>query len=79
MANVTITIPDTVVPRVRAALRAAHPEWDALTDGEVFKRVVADHVRMLVVGYEQGVAQEAAQDQVDAQAATTLNDMAGIG
>lgn len=79
MAQVTITIPDEVVPRVRAALRAAHPEWDALTDAQVFRRVVAEHVRALVVGYEQAQAQEQAQATVDAAAQAALDDTAGIG
>ena len=68
MAVVSITIPDPLVPRVRAAARATYPQFDALTDVEAFKAITAHQWKMVVVGYES----RSTGDQ-------TGIDMAGIG
>lgn len=72
MAVVTITIPDTVVPRVRAAIRAQFPAYAALSDAATFQAVVADYVRTVVISYESTEAQISTQAQ-------TRADMSGIG
>lgn len=41
MANVTIQVPDALVPRLTAALRATYPQHDALSVAAAFKAVTA--------------------------------------
>lgn len=67
MANVTITIPDALVPRVSAALRAVHPELAGMTDVAAFRAYIAGQVKVMVVGYEgeQAVSNQAAQSSAD--------------
>jgi hypothetical protein len=72
MATVSITIPDTILPRVVAAMRSGFPQYAALTDQQCFKQVTADYWKTLVVNYETYQAQQNQQ-------ATTTTDVAGIG
>lgn len=43
MATVSITVPDALVPRLKAAMRATFPQHEALTDAQAFKAVTADY------------------------------------
>ena len=53
MASVTITVPDALVPRLTAALRATFPQHDALGITAAFKAATADHWRDVLTTYEQ--------------------------
>lgn len=76
MANVTITVPDALVPRLVAATRATFPEHEALTDAQAFKAVTAAYWRGILSAYEQGVAIGAAAKTAQGKAAA---DSVGIG
>lgn len=53
MANVSINIPDSIVPRVRTAGRATFPQYELLTDVQFFKTVTADYWKQIIAKYEQ--------------------------
>lgn len=53
MANVTITIPDAMVPRLRNMMRSSFPEHEALSDADAFKRITADYWRQMLAQYER--------------------------
>lgn len=69
MASVTITIPDLLVPRVRAAV-----EW-RYGDTATPKSVMLDLLRSLVRDYEQKLAGEAAEAVARTAA---VSDMEGV-
>lgn len=83
MANVTVTIPDALVPRLRSAMRATFPQHEALSDAAAFKAVTADYWRTVLADYEGRQAEAAAwaaqRAAVDAAKATAAADGAGIG
>jgi len=79
MASITITVPDALVPRLTAAMRAAFPQHADLADGQAFKRVTSDYWRRMLADYETAQASRAASAQVDAQEQQSLTDAAGIG
>lgn len=78
MATVSITIPDAIVPRVTAALRARFPDYSALTDANAFRAIIAQHVRDVVIDYEATRAQQTAATSVQTQITQTTTDVAGI-
>lgn len=82
MANVTITIPDALVPRIRAAARATFPQHVDLTDVDLFKQVTADYWRKVLADYEQKLAEEAYvvanRNTISAAHAQAVTDAAGI-
>ena len=61
MATVSITVPDALIPRLRAAMRNAFPEFDGLSDTAAFKAATADYWRNVLSEYEQRQAEIAAQ------------------
>jgi hypothetical protein len=78
MANITITIPDAMLPRVQAAV-AADQGWQAQvpdpanpgqtipnpeTQVELVRRVLKNYLRTITVGYEAGQAQITEADKV---------------
>ena len=63
MATITITIPDTLVPRLTAAARASFPEYAALTPAATFKAITIEHWRGILKNYESGTASIAAIDK----------------
>lgn len=75
MASISITVPDTLVPRVVAAMRAAFPDYAADTDAAAFKAVTAQFWKDIVVSYESERAAGAAKL---AQLATSTNDVSVI-
>lgn len=79
MATVSITIPDTIVPRLTAAMRSQFPQYAALTDAACFKKATADYWTSVLVAYEAQQAQTTAQSQVQAQIAQSTSDASGIG
>ncbi len=83
MANVTIQVPDALVPRLTAALRATCPQHDALSVAAAFKAATADHWRGVLTAYEQRVAEQQAQAAntaaIKAAAEKAATDAAGIG
>lgn len=78
MATVSITVPDALVPRVVAAMRASYPQYASLTDAAAFKAVTADYWRGVLIAYETGQAQAQAQATVAAQAQTSTSDASVI-
>ena len=64
MANVTITIPDVLVPRVKAAARGLFPQYVELSDADTFKAITALHWKMLLSNYESIAARD--QSTIDA-------------
>ena len=83
MANVTIAIPDALVPRLVAAMRATFPQHAALTDANAFKRVTADYWRGVLADHESEAAASTARGAVSGAYAAALTaatiDGAGIG
>lgn len=79
MADVRITVPDALVTRLTAALRASYPQYDGMSAANAFKAATGDYWRSVLVGYETGIASAAAQAEVDAQRAQSEADGAGIG
>jgi hypothetical protein len=82
MASVAINIPDTLVPRLRAAMRSRFPEHAALSDAAAFKAVTAEYWKQILADYEYGETQRIKgleyQAAVDAARATALTDGATI-
>jgi hypothetical protein len=84
MANVVITIPDALVPRVITAMRALYPQHSALGDGATFKAITGELWRTQVLAqYEAVTAADAASNKWQATYNATLAqskaDAAGIG
>lgn len=83
MATVTITIPDALVPRLRAALRDKFPQYEALADAAAFKAATGHYWQSVLAEYEREVAHAeavmAAQAAVDTAYVGALDDAAGIG
>lgn len=72
MATVTITIPDTIVPRLTTAMRGMYPQYSALTDVACFKKVTGDHWSGVLATWE---AQQASINQMN----QSTSDASGIG
>ena len=83
MANVTITIPDAIVPRLIAAMDATFPQYNALSDAAAFKQITADYWRGILSAYEEREAEKAAQAAnvaaIAAARSKAATDGAGIG
>lgn len=79
MANITITVPDALVPRVTAAMRAEFPQYQSLTDVQCFKQITADYWRLILTRYESRQAETNLRQQIDITQAQTTQDAAGIG
>jgi hypothetical protein len=61
VAQLTITVPDTLAPRVLAAIRTAMPETVGMTDADAAKHFIRHHVRAVVAQHEQRAAAELAR------------------
>ena len=72
MANVTITIPDVLIPRITTAARALFPQYAALSDTATFKAITGDYWKNVLANYETNAADTAQRTQ-------SLSDAAGIG
>lgn len=72
MATISITVPDALVPRVIAAMRADYPQYAELTDVQCFKRITADLWRCVLANHEADTAYTTATE-------AALSDGAGIG
>lgn len=70
MAIVSITIPDALIPRVKAAGRAMFPQFEALTDAQAFKAITALHWQTILSDYEKQKSIQAINDSVNADAIT---------
>jgi hypothetical protein len=79
MATVSITVPDAIVPRVLAALRAQYPQYSQLSDAQAFKAVTADFWRGVLFNYERQQAIIAAQDSVRAQVQAAIDGANAAG
>jgi hypothetical protein len=79
MASITITVPDTMVPRLTTAMRARYPQYSALGDGPAFKQVTADFWRTILRTYETETARTTADQQVSAAADKADQDSSGFG
>jgi hypothetical protein len=69
VATISITVPDALVPRLTAAMRATYPQYQALTDAQCFRQATGDHWRTVLAQYEERVARETAAAQVAATVA----------
>jgi hypothetical protein len=82
MATVTITVPDALVSRLTAAMRAQYPQYSALGDAAAFRRVTADHWRDVLAAFEGTRAADIAYpgylNAHQAAAAQARTDAAGI-
>lgn len=93
MATISITIPDALVPRVRAALRGIwnskmYPDYLGgyqtnpiadKTDIQAFQWIVAEYIRQEVVKWETSEAQKASIEEVQALKTQVATDVSGIG
>lgn len=83
MAQVAITIPDTIIPRLTTAMRATFPQYASLTDVACFKQVTADYWRGVLAGYEGGQASQQAEATREATIQAAIDqantDGSGIG
>jgi hypothetical protein len=82
MASVAINIPDTLVPRLRAAMRSRFPEYAALSDAAAFKAVTSSYWQQVLADYEFQEAQRIRgieyQTAIDAARAAAMTDGATI-
>ena len=82
MATVTNTVPDPLVPRLRAAAKGTFPQHAALGDAALFKTVTSEFWRKVLADYERQateVSQGAVyQATVAAAYDTAVVDGAGI-
>lgn len=78
-----ITVPDALVPRLTAALRATFPQHEALGVAAAFKAATADYWRGILADYETRQAEQQAQAAnlaaIKAAQAKAATDAAGIG
>lgn len=83
MATVSIDIPDAIVPRVRAAMRAQFPEFNALGDAAAFRAATAKMWREILATQEGSTAAAAAvpayMQAYDTAASAARAAAAGIG
>ena len=83
MANVQITIPDPLVPRVKAAMRDRFPQHEALTDAQAFKAITGSFWAGVLADYERLAAERvyAAEHQATIRTAyeTAVADGSTIG
>ena len=79
MATITITIPDTLVPRLTTAMRATFPKYSGLTDAACFKQVTGDYWRGVLATYEGQVAFQDAEQHSIAAYNQAETDGSGIG
>lgn len=56
MATLTLTIPDTVIPRIRAAF--GHADWDAATTRDQVTAFLMESLKLKVKAYEDKKAVE---------------------
>lgn len=79
MAQLTITVPDSLVPRVLAALRGTYPTLtDDLGDRDAAQAVIREMVRSAVVSYETQQARNQLVDSITAAEADARNATATI-
>ena len=77
MASVSITISDSLVPRL-IATRAMFPQYDGLSDTAAFKAITAQYWRDVLQTYESRKAAEVAEAARLAAVATAIADAQGI-
>lgn len=75
MAQLTITVPDGLVPRVVAAVRAQMPEAASMTDAAAVRLFLAAYVRSSVALNEERAAKETARANVASARAQAWADM----
>lgn len=83
MAVLSVTVPDALVPRVIAALRAQYPDLTdpsgvALADGLAAKAVLKQFIRQTVQHYEGNQVRTMQRNQVTAAEQTAWNDLGAI-
>lgn len=66
MASVTINIPDSLVPRLIAAMNWRFPETEGQNPAAEFKRITGQAWRGILVDYEVGQAEVSVAAQVAA-------------
>ena len=78
MAQVTITVPPALVPRVRAAMRATFPELSQLADAAAFQEATAKMWRGVVHSYEMSLRDDGVAQAATAASAAIDTDTTGI-
>lgn len=79
LAQLTVTVPDALVPRVMAAIRASQPEAVGLTDAQAARQFLASHIRQTVTRYEERLALETAVGAGNAARQQAWADTTDIG
>lgn len=54
--DVTISIPQAIIPRLTAAMRTAFPQHAALTDLQAFKAITGNYWKTVLVEHEKQIA-----------------------
>jgi hypothetical protein len=78
MATVQITVPDALLPRLTAAMRARYPQYSALSDANAFRRVTSDFWRDQLAAHEGASAVDGTQNAFANAQAQARTDAAGI-
>lgn len=79
MADITLTVPDALVPRVVAALEKEFPRLGGETNGQYAKRVIVEILKQKVVVIEERDAFTAVDGPARvARVATRRTDLSGI-
>jgi hypothetical protein len=78
MATVQITVPDALLPRLTAAMRARFPQHSGLSDVNAFRRVTADYWREVLAAHEASSAVVGTQNAFTTAADQARSDAAGI-
>lgn len=80
MATLSITVPDDLVPRVMAALRALNPDqYATMTDGQVARDALRFFVRQTVTAYEEDQAAAAERAKVKTVRDAAWTDTGRVG
>ena len=79
MATVSVELPDDLVSRLAAAMRAGFPQYADLSQDGMFTAVTADYWRGVLTGYEARQAALTAQQTLAAAVAASHEAAAAIG
>lgn len=78
MAQLTIFVPDAVLPRVMAAIRATGVGDPTMTDGAIARLYISNQVRDTVARYEERMAAEQIRNAAEAARVKAWTDTTAV-